>query len=32
VPEDAQHRQLALLVEQGIVGEDGKVDVQVSSP
>lgn len=32
MPEDAQHRQLALLVEEGVVGEDGEVDVQVSSP
>jgi hypothetical protein len=32
VPEDAKHRQLALLVEEGIVGEDRKVDVQLRPP
>jgi hypothetical protein len=32
VTEDAEHRQLALLVEKGIVGDNRKVDEQVSSP
>jgi hypothetical protein len=32
VPEDAKHRQLALLVEEGVVREDREVDVQVRSP
>jgi hypothetical protein len=30
--EDAQHAQLAVLVDQRVVGEDREVDLQVSSP
>ena len=30
--EQAQHGELALLINQGVVGEDGEVEQQVSSP
>jgi hypothetical protein len=30
--EDAKNGELTLLVDQGIVREDGEVDVQLSSP
>jgi hypothetical protein len=30
--EDAEHAQLALLVDQGIVGDDGEIEVQVRPP
>jgi hypothetical protein len=30
--EDAQHGKLAVLVDQGVVGEDREIDVQVRSP
>jgi hypothetical protein len=32
VLEDAQHGKLAVLVDQGVVGEDREIDVQVRSP
>jgi hypothetical protein len=32
VLEQSQHRQLALLVDQGVVGEDGEIEVQLSLP
>ena len=32
MPEYAEHRQLALLVEEGVVGKDGEVDVQFRPP
>jgi len=32
MPENAEHRQLALLVEEGVVGKNGEVDVQFRPP
>jgi hypothetical protein len=32
VLEDAQHAQLALLVDQGVVGDDGEIEVQLRPP
>jgi hypothetical protein len=29
---DAEDAQLALLVDQGVVGDDGKIEVQVTPP
>jgi hypothetical protein len=30
VLEDAEHAELALLVDEGVVGEDGEVDLQAN--
>lgn len=32
VLEEAQHRELALLIDQRVVGEDGEIEMQLRSP
>jgi hypothetical protein len=32
VLEEPQHGQLALLVDQGVIGEDGEIEMQVRRP
>jgi hypothetical protein len=32
VLEDAEDAQLALLVDQGVIGDDGEIEVQVRTP
>ncbi len=32
VLEDPQHAELALLVDQGVVGDDGKIEPQITPP
>jgi hypothetical protein len=29
---DTEHAQLALLVDQGVVGDDGEIEVQLTPP
>jgi hypothetical protein len=29
---ESQHRQLALLIDQGVIGEDREIEQQVTSP
>jgi hypothetical protein len=32
VLEDAQHAELALLVDQGVIGDDGEIEMQLTPP
>jgi hypothetical protein len=32
VLKDAEHAQLALLIDQGVVGDDGEVEMQLTPP